>query len=312
LLKTQRQAFPKVLGLLPTRLVERKLPFRTYCIIGAPHLYIEGPYFAYVMPLLYDLLRSASKIELFYKLRGAGAGPRRFTSERIGHTGRTTAYKELRRTLIREGVLSKEGVFVENGPNVWLARLPERVQDPRVAVYVGRRIPYLIFLALVLKESKDFESPYRLAQGLRTPLTSTYAAVRLLIKRGLIEQARLEIAEMKSAKKLQQWLNRYLDLTIQHANLKHDSSSMFKAVPAYIDGLEALQRVKYEAGMPIGPSPMIIRTCEAFRPFWMRALDEVDELKERSRMVSIGPSGTNNEIVWISGLPYASKPNPIS
>lgn len=114
--------------------------------------------------MLYDLLRSVSKIELFYKLRGAGAGPRRFTSERIGHTGRTTAYKELRRTLIHEGVLSKEGVFVENGPNVWLARLPERVQDPRVAVYVGRRIPYLIFLALVLKEGKDFESPYRFAR----------------------------------------------------------------------------------------------------------------------------------------------------
>jgi hypothetical protein len=33
-------------------------------------LYVEGLYFAYVKTLLYDLLRIAPKIELFYKLRG--------------------------------------------------------------------------------------------------------------------------------------------------------------------------------------------------------------------------------------------------
>jgi hypothetical protein len=38
---------------------------------------MEGLYFAYVKTLLYDLLRIAPKIELFYKLRGAGHGPRR-------------------------------------------------------------------------------------------------------------------------------------------------------------------------------------------------------------------------------------------
>jgi len=271
---------------------------------------MEGSYFAYVRAVLYDLLRIVSKIDLFYKLRGAGAGPRRFTPQRIGYAGRTTAYKNLRRALIRGEVLNKEGVFVENGPNVWLAQLPQRVQDSQVAVYLGRRVPYMIFLALTLNESKDFESPFRLARELRIPVRSTYAAVKLLVKRGLIEQAKLTVADMKSPKQLERWLNRYLDLTIEHANLKHDSSKMFQAVPAYIDGLEALQRVKYEAGMPIGPSPMIIRTCEAFRPFWMRALDEVDDFKERSRTVSIRNPSTDNEIVWISGLPYASKPNP--
>jgi len=270
---------------------------------------MEGPFFACVITLLYDLLRSASKIELFYKLRGAGAGPRRFTSERIGHTGRTTAYKELRRTLIREGVLSKEGAFVENGPNVWLARLPQRVQDPRVAVYVGRRIPYLIFLAIILNEKRIFKSPFQLARELGLVPRSTYAALSLLIKRGLIEQSKLTVANVKSATQLQKWLNRYLDVTIEHANLRHDNSKMFQAVPAYIDGLEALQRVKYEPGMPIGPSPMTIRTYEPFRSFWMRAIDEVDDFRERERKVSIcSAAATNEEIVWISGLPYSSRP----
>ncbi len=258
--------------------------------------------------MLYDLLRIVSKIQLFYKLRGAGAGPRRFTSQRIGYSGRTGAYKNLRRTLVREGVLSKEGVFVENGPNLWLARLPERIQSSQVAVHVGRRIPYMIFLAIMLNERKNFESPYRLARELGLAPRSTYAAVRLLIKRELIEQPKLNVANAKSATELQKWLSRYLDLTIEHANLKHDNSKMFQAVPAHIDGIEALQRVKYEPGMPIGPSPMIIRTYEPFRSFWMRAIDEVDDFRERERMVSIAPVVTDEEIVWISGLPYSTRP----
>jgi hypothetical protein len=259
--------------------------------------------------LLYDLLRIVPRIELFYKLRGGGgAGPRRFVSQRIGYSGKTGAYKDLRRTLIREGILSKEGVFIENGPNVWLARLHEHVQDSQAAVHIGRRIPYMIFLALMLDEGRVFESSYRLARELRIARRSAYAAVTLLVKRGLIDKSRLALANRESARQLQRWLGRYLDLTIEHANLKHDSSKIFQAVPAYIDGLEALQRVKYEAGMPIGPSPMIIRTYDPFRTFWMRALDEVDDFRERSNTVSIGSVGTDNEIVWISGLPYSGRP----
>jgi len=270
---------------------------------------MEGPFFAYVIALLYDLLRNVSKIERFYNLRGTGSGPRRFASERIGHAGRTTAYKDLRRTLIREGVLSKEGVFIENSPNVWLARLPQRVEDPQVAVYIGRRIPYLIFLALVLSEKRTFKSPYQLAKELGLAPRSAYAATSLLTKRRLIEQPNLNVANVKSANQLQKWLSRYLDVAIEHANLRHDNSKMFQAVPAYIDGLEALQRVKYEPGMPIGPSPMIIRTYEAFRSFWMRAIDEVDDFRERERMVSIGHVATHADVVWISGLPYSSRPS---
>ena len=258
--------------------------------------------------LLYDLLRSASKIELFYKLRGAGTGPRRFTSKRIGHAGRTTAYKDLRRTLIREGVLSKEGVFVENGPNVWLARLPQRVQDPRAPVYIGRRIPYFIFLAIILNEKGIFKSPFWLAKELGLTPRSTYAAVSLLDKRGLIDKSRLIVSNTKATTQFQQWLHRYLDLTIEHANLKHDNSKMFRAVPAYIDGLEALQRVRYEPGMPIGPSPMTIRTYAPFRAFWTKALDEVDDFRERERSVSLASVRTDDEIVWVSGLPYSNKP----
>lgn len=269
---------------------------------------MEGSIFACVKALLYDLLRIAPKIELFYKLRGSGTGPRRFASRRMGYSGRTGAYKKLRRTLVHEGILSKEGAFVENGPNLWLARLSERVQNSRVTAGVGRRIPYMIFLAITLNERKTFESPYRLARELGLVPRSTYAAIALLIKRGLVEQNRLTVANVKSATQLQRWLNRYLDLTIEHANLKHDTSKMFLTVPAYIDGLEALQRVKYQPGMPIGPAPMIIRTYEPFRTFWMRAIDEVDDFREREKMVSIGPVTTDEEIVWISRLPYSSRP----
>jgi hypothetical protein len=117
-------------------------------------------------------------------------------------------------------------------------------------------------------------------------------------------------ADHRSVKQLEAWLRRYLDLAIQHANLSHDSSRMFHAVPAYVDGLEALQRVKYAAGMPIGPAPMVIRTYVPYNSFWTRALMEVDDFRERSRPVSVGLARPDAEITWISGIPYASKPTP--
>ncbi|WP_455363213.1 hypothetical protein [[Eubacterium] cellulosolvens] len=258
--------------------------------------------------MLYDILRVAPKVELLYKLRGSRTGRRRLLPQRIGYSGRTGAYKNLRRSLIREGILNKEGAFIESGPNVWLARLSEHVQDVQVAVSIGRRVPYMIFLALVLNGSEDFKSTYRLARELKIPLRSLYAGVRSLVERKLIERQRLAVTDQKSAKQLQAWLGRYLDLTIQHANLIHDSSRMFHAVPAYIDGLEAFQRVKYEAGMPIGPTSMVIRTYEPYRSFWMRVLAEVDDFRQRSRAVSLGATRPDTGITWISGLPYASKP----
>lgn len=275
----------------------------------ALHLYIEGSSFAYVKTLLYDLLRIAPKIELFYKLRGAGAGPRRLVSQRMGYSGRTGAYKNLRRILIREGVLSKNGVFIESGPNLWLARLAEHVQDPQVAGCIGRKIPYMIFLALLLDKGHDFDSSYRLARELRVAPRSLYAAVRLLVERELIEEAKLKIANGESARQIGEWLSRYLDLAVEYANLTHDSSKIFQAVPAYVDGLEALQRVKYEAGMPIGPSPMVIRTYKPYRSFWMRVITDVDDFRERGRTVTLDLACTDNEIIWISGLPYSRRPS---
>jgi len=269
-----------------------------------------GLNFAYVKPLLYDLLRIIPKVELFYKLRGAGAGPRRHLPQRIGYSGRTGAYKNLRRTLIREGILTKEGVFIENGPNVWLARIGEHVQDSRIAGYVGRRVPYMAFLALVLNAGEDFTSTYRLARELNVPRRTLYAAIRSMVKKGLVEQRRLAVADHKSSKQLEAWLRRYLDLAIQYANVSHDSSRMFHAVPAYVDGPEALQRVKYAAGMPIGPAPMMIRTCAPYKSFWIRALREVDDFRERSRSVSVGLTRPDAEITHMSGIPYASKPTP--
>jgi hypothetical protein len=274
----------------------------------APYLYREGLSFAYVKPLLYDLLRIAPKIELFYKLRGAGAGPLHLRSQRIGYSGRTGAYKNLRRRLIREGVLNREGVFIDNGPNLWLARLSEHVEGPQAAAWIGRRIPYMVFLAPVLNEGTYPKSSYQLARDLGMNLTSAYSAVRSLVNRGLIDRPEIAVADGKPARQLQSWLERYLELIIEHANLSHESAKMFRAVPAYIDGPEALQRVKYAAGMPIGPAPMVIRTYKPYWPFWARTLDKVDDFRERERPVSLDLAHRDTRIIWVSGLPYSSKP----
>jgi hypothetical protein len=276
--------------------------------MGARDLYIGGPDTSYVKSVLYDLLRIISKIELFYKLRGLGAGPRRHLSRRLGYSGRTTAYKDTRRRLINEGVLDKRGVFIENDPNLWLAHFSDHVENGKTALWVGRKIPYMVFLALALNRHGVFKSPYDISSQLRLDPRGVYRAVEILASRELIDRKGFLLSQGTSARQLQRWLLSYIDLAVQHANVAHNSSILFTTVPAYIDGLEAVQRVRYVPGMPIGPAPMVIRTYAPYMPFWIRVLREVGDFKERSESVSLDNPPRRIDLVWIAGLPYASRP----
>ena len=276
--------------------------------MGARDLYIGGPDISYVKSLLYDLLRIISKIELFYKLRGSGAGPRRHLSQRLGHSARTTAYKDTRRRLINEGVIDKRGVFIENDPNLWLAHFSDHVENRKTALWVGRKIPYMIFLALVLNRHAVFKSPYDISSQLRLDPRGVYNAVETLARRELVDRKELRLSQGTSARQLQRWLLSYIDLAVQHANVGHNSSILFATVPAYIDGLEAAQRVRYVPGMPIGPAPMVIRTYAPYMSFWVRVLREVGDFKDRGESVSLDNAPRRIDVVWIAGLPYASRP----
>jgi len=259
--------------------------------------------------LLYQLLRNVEQISLLYRLRGQASSRKRRLSEKLGYSGDSRFYRILRRTLMQEGVLDRTGRFIENPPNILLAKFPDYVPFKDAGKTIGYKIPYTCFLALLLS-SEVFVSSYRMASELELNYVSTYSGIRSLTRRGLVSEGQLSISNSEIATHLSSWLRRYLATAIEQARVSDDTSRLFKAVPAYIDGLEAMQKVNYEAGMPVGPAHMIIRTFPPFLEFWRNAVRTVEHLAKRSDRISVELAQRKTKIIWITGLPYSRDPIP--
>jgi hypothetical protein len=257
--------------------------------------------------LLYDLLRNIERVELFYRLRGQPTASRkRHLAQKMGFSsGKTRSYKSLRAILRREEIIDNTGRFIENDPNIWLTKFSNYVPFERISNSVGYRIPYQCFLAIMLSRT-EYTSIYRLAAELDLNLVSVYAAIRSLNR--TIKTNPVTLNNSEPAVHLASWLMRYLDITKEHANITDDSSKLFRAVPAYIDGLEALQRVRYEPGMPIGPAPMIIRTYKPYLAFWEKIVSDVNHFANRTNPVTVELANKSAKVTWISKLPYNRNP----
>src|SRR5208282_1120904 len=158
----------------------------------------------------------------------------------MGYSGNTRSYKTLRSMLRREGIIDNTGRFIENDPNIWLTKFSDYVPFKDVNKKIGYRVPYYCFLALLLSRSQRV-SIYELARQLDLNFISVYAAIRSLNRIIKINTHPVTISNSESSVALSYWLTRYLGVIIEHANITDDTSKLFKAVPAYIDGLEALQ-----------------------------------------------------------------------
>ncbi|HXX73281.1 MAG TPA: hypothetical protein VEI80_06250 [Candidatus Acidoferrales bacterium] len=243
-----------------------------------------------------------------YKLKGQPIPARnRRLSEKLGYSGDSRFYRILRRKLMREGVLDRTGRFIEDQPNLWLAKFLDYVPSRDAGNAVGYRIPYNCFLALLLSEV-EFASRYQLAKELKLNYVSTYSAMRSLARRGVISEDRVSIGTTELATHLSYWFKRYLAIIVEQARITEDTSRIFKTVSAYIDGLEAIQRVNYEPGMPVGPAPMIIRTYSPYLGFWRHTIQTVEHWAKRGEQVKIDLAKKGAKIIWIAGLPYAQRP----
>jgi hypothetical protein len=210
---------------------------------------------------------------------------------------------------MQEGVLDRTGRFIEDPPNLWLAKFSDYVPFKDAGKWVGYKIPYYCFLALLLSEER-FVSSYQLAKELKLNYVSTYGAIGSLAKRSLVSESQVSIGNTELAVCFSHWLKRYLTIAVEQARISEDTSRLFKAVPAYIDGLEAIQRVSYEPGMPLGPARMTIRTFSPFLGFWRNAVRAVEHLAKRGDQVSVDLVRRNTKVIWIMGLPYAQNPIP--
>ncbi len=58
----------------------------------------------------------------------------------------------------------------------------------------------------------------------------------------------------------------------------------------------------------IGPMPMTIRTFKPYVGFWNETIRKLEDVVRRPKPVSVELAKPRAKILWIDGLPYATKP----
>ncbi len=249
--------------------------------------------------MLYEQLRYAEVIRKLYKLRHLlvhKAHPD--IGSRVGYTKYSKQFYRITKKLVKEGILDKEGRFVENLLNLWLVELPINATDKQIEI-LGNRIPYTVFLSLCLDSPKKSGE---LSKELNLNRMSTYIAIEKLKKAELI---RLEDSVLVTeGGGVHRWLLRYLDLCKTYSDTTDDISPLFNTIPAYIGGKQAYYMANYEPGRPVGPSDMSIITFKPFMRFWESAIKEVGYFKDYPKSVEIAIAKPKDSVVWIDMLPY--------
>jgi predicted transcriptional regulator len=249
--------------------------------------------------MLYEQLRYAEVIRKLYKLRHLlvhKAHPD--IGSRVGYEKYSKQFYRITKKLVKEGILDKEGRFVENLLNLWLVELPLDADDNQVEV-LGNRIPYTLFLSLCLDSPKKSGE---LTKELNLNRMSAYLAIEKLKKTKLIRSENSSIVAPEGG--VHRWLLRYLDLCKTHADTTDDISPLFNTVPAYIGGKQAYYIANYEPGRPVGPSDMAIMTFKPFLNFWESVIKEISYFTDYPKEVEIILAKPKDRIVWIDKLPY--------
>ncbi|MEM3144050.1 MAG: hypothetical protein QXW91_05430, partial [Candidatus Nitrosotenuis sp.] len=218
---------------------------------------------------------------------------------RVGYPKYSKQFYRITKKLVNEGILDKQGRFIENLPNLWLAELPLHATSKQTEI-LGNRVPYNIFLALILDSAKKAGELFR---TLNFNNKATYLAIKKLQKTELVKVGNSLISPTKE--KTYEWLVRYLNTCKIYASTTGDISVLFNAVPAHISGPHAYYMVNYEPGRPIGPSDMKITTPKPFVRFWESVINEVDYFKTYTRHVEIIAAKSKVPTIWIERLPYS-------
>jgi len=251
--------------------------------------------------MLYDRIRYGEVIRRLYKLRHLlvhKAHPD--LGSRVGYSKYSKQFYRITRKLVEEGVLDKQGRFVENLPNLWIAELTIHATGKQIEA-LGNRVPYNVFLAVSLDSPKKAGELFR---ELNLNNKATYLAIGKLKKVGLIRKEDSLISAQKE-ESAYDWLLRYLDLCKTYADTTEDISILFNAVPAYISGPQSYYMINYEPGRPVGPADMKIITPKPFVKFWESVINEVHYFKKYPKRVEIDFAKSKGQIIWIERLPYS-------
>lgn len=143
--------------------------------------------------------------------------------------------------------MDEKGVFSSNTINLWSTELSRVLSEKEIEI-LGSKIPFLIYLDLFLNPTK--KNPRHIHDELKFTRSSTYYAIEKLESQNLVERVNSQVVISKKHEFFN-WLTKYVDLCLSHADITKEIFVLFDIVPAQMDGPQAFYIVNYEPGRPI-------------------------------------------------------------
>jgi len=144
--------------------------------------------------MLFEQIRYGKAIRQLYKLRHILAHRSHpDLGSRLGYPKYSKQFYRVKRKLRQEGILDKEGRFVENLQNLWLAELPLHATKKQIDA-LGNRVPYNVFLSVSIGSPKKAGE---LSREMNLNRKAVYLATEKLKKAGLIRMENSLISAQK-------------------------------------------------------------------------------------------------------------------
>ena len=251
--------------------------------------------------MLYQQIRYAVEIRKLYKIRHLLIRRRHPAIDSLlGFSKSSMQFYRIKKTLRTEGVLDREGKFIENTPNLWMAELALQASREQTKT-LGHEVPYSMFLAAVLQPptgitTRELSGDLHIARQ-----TIHYALKELQSARVLKSAGR---GKVTVEEKLRDWMLRYLDIAKSFVDTTGETFYLFNMIPSHIGGAAARYVVKYEPGRPLGPSDMKIETYKPFLAVWESLIRDVRYFREYPRKVELDLAKPDEKIIRIGGIPY--------
>ena len=249
--------------------------------------------------MLYEQIRYADTIRKMYRIRHMLSQKKPpDMGTRLGYPKYSKQFYRIKSKLREEGIIGSRGTFVESLPNMHVVTMPLHV-DRRQAGVLGSRVPYVLFLALLV------DSPRRgacLARECRFSAKAVRDALRRMEGVGIVRMSGGAAAAVEDSP-MHAWLTRYLAAVRSWLDVSGDTSVLFNTVPSYVGGPHARHLLDYEPGTPMGSAEMRIFTYRPFLALMESIVRESLHFGSRSRRVSVGLAGGGRP-QRIGGIPY--------
>lgn len=251
--------------------------------------------------MIYNKIRHAEDIRKLYRLRNLLAHNKHpDIGARLGYQKYSKRYYLIREKLKKEKILDREGRFVESITNKWMSELPTMIKNKDELHVLGFPPAFSVYLALFFKTHSTLKN---IITELEMNERTAYKVIKKL-EDSLLVVHNNSLIRINEDCGFYEWLSKYIHLCIVQADTDDDISVLFDCVPAYVDGPQAYYMVNYEAGRPVGPAHMIIRTNLSYEPFWEYAKNKVRYFIKFPKKIIILPSTKDAKIIWLNGIPY--------